>query len=983
MPSMPPTDYFVQNYKVLRHPHKPMEWMKRMFTQIVSGQPPSLVDLPTGAGKTELAAIWLIALAWYGLDRAQHKPVPRRLVWVVNRRVLVQQVFRIAREMRERLNSAESTELEPLRRGLRCISGDLDEFFRVVELRGQIVQDAEWAIRPSVPQLVIGTVDQIGSRVLFQGYGLGKWGRPQQAGLLGVDAWIAIDEAHLVPAFVLTLRQLREQCASSTKALPEPLDAVFARLPFWLTELSATPGLPPPSSVPPFSLTDEEKVDPRIEPRIFAANMKRVLVEWLPKTEKKNEALVQRLVAAATASKSRRIAVFVREVRVADAVARGIATKLKEQGRGPNCICKITGRIRGYERDGLEKQQAFEAFRLQREAHTDEVEDQQYFLIGTAAAEVGLDADADVIFCDFASLPILLQRLGRLDRLGFLSRRHEQGNGEQPTMWVLASPDETTQKVEKQLSKLARAVKGDVSPWSADLMSGAHWLSVLKTKDEKVADEAKEEKSAKDETHLLIDAATWGVLSPAAGVCSQPAGWLAHDFARVAAGPVMVPPVTDPVLDYWSATTEVRSPHLSPHPFLYGLAEDSEGTPLVGVAFRLEVEALREGISDDDDNETPNAATSVVEIFKQFPPLRAELHQVKLATLREWLATAEAEEHPFVYRHRDEWCAKEAGESISAARAAIGPNGTLIFPACESMRSVCKKLLDDNQSFGSWDATFHDVLEGVSESARYRRTIEPVIGRKGDEGAWIWDSVSESAQAQPSKASTPVGFRRSFSKALRIGNVDYIFRYFRPEQEQSRQLQYLDDHYGERGHLARAEAQAGELADAIAPGEAFLHLLLSVSAHNHDEGKRFPKWQKAFGRPKDGPEIAKLYPDLERPAPLGGYRHEWESLRRLAHPKFTAPLVIPEASRGLWRDLVLHLVGTHHGHLRPSIVDSGFTPDTEAEKHNSLRLEAAERFTRLQAQIGRWRLAYLEALLKTADAEGSREISDEEVDDGT
>src|SRR6185312_7181090 len=121
------------------------------------------------------------------------------------------------------------------------------EFLRIVELRGQIVQDRDWAIRPAVPQLIIGTVDQIGSRLLFQGYGLGKWGRPQQAGLLGVDSWVAVDEAHLVPAFVLTLRQLRERCSSAMDSLPSPFNSTFARLPFWLTELSATPGLPHPS----------------------------------------------------------------------------------------------------------------------------------------------------------------------------------------------------------------------------------------------------------------------------------------------------------------------------------------------------------------------------------------------------------------------------------------------------------------------------------------------------------------------------------------------------------------------------------------------------------------------------------------------------------------------------------------------------------------------------------------------------------------
>src|ERR1700752_1388205 len=103
----------------------------------------------------------------------------------------------------------------------------------------------------------------------------------------------------------------------------------------------------------------------------------------------------------------------------------------------------------------------------------------------------------------------------------------------------------------------------------------------------------------------------------------RPKEWLPHDFAKIAAGPVVVPPVTDAVLDYWSATTDARSPHLSPHPFLYGIAKDEEGAPLVGVAFRLEIEALRETTGDENDPETPNTAAEVLEIFERFPPLRA------------------------------------------------------------------------------------------------------------------------------------------------------------------------------------------------------------------------------------------------------------------------------------------------------------------------------------------------------------------------
>lgn len=49
-------ELFETRYRFLR-PHVPMKWMERIFAQIIDGKPPALVDLPMGAGKTELVII--------------------------------------------------------------------------------------------------------------------------------------------------------------------------------------------------------------------------------------------------------------------------------------------------------------------------------------------------------------------------------------------------------------------------------------------------------------------------------------------------------------------------------------------------------------------------------------------------------------------------------------------------------------------------------------------------------------------------------------------------------------------------------------------------------------------------------------------------------------------------------------------------------------------------------------------------------------
>jgi CRISPR-associated endonuclease/helicase Cas3 len=974
---MSPSKFFATNYRALQ-PHARMLWMERMFLRLIAGDAPHLVDLQTGAGKTQLVVIWLLALAWLGANGRKGSPVPRRLVWIVNRRVLVQQVFKLANELRQKLGPDGTAELNGLRKSLGTMGGEGSEVFQVVELRGQIVADRDWAIHPTVPQLIIGTVDQIGSRLLFQGYGLGKWGRPQQAGLLGVDSWVAVDEAHLVPAFVLTLRQLRERCASTSKNLTSPFDNIFRELPFWLTELSATPSLPRPSAEVVFSLTDEEKEDSTIADRILAAGSRQVLIVPLRKGEKPKDILVQQLVEAAGASKASRVAIFVCEVGVADRIADGI----KKLGIAPGRICKITGRIRGYERDRLAAQPAFLEFLGERSEPSPKRQSERSFLVGTAAAEVGLDADADEILCDFTSLPTLLQRLGRLDRRGVLSRRYADGNGEPPTMRIFATKPEAKQRMLIQLSKVSAALKIDTASHSAKLMAGTHWLAEEKKETDGGEGEAGETKFASNVTEVLIAAATWSVLSSTSGACTPPKDWLAHDLARVAAGPVNVPPLTETVLDYWSATTAERSPQLSPHPFLYGLGDNDEGTPLVGVAFRLEVEALRAIITnEDDDPESPDLAAEVEEIFQCFPPLRAELHQMKLSAVRDWLATPEAKQQPLVFRDRDKWRAKPAGESTDAAIRALGTNGTFILPASNAVRSkATDTLLKDCQQDEAKDTAISDVLDGVTKAARYRRTVEPVTGRTGTEGAWLWNFKAENAALVPKPSLNGFNTRRPLLKRLRIGATEYTFRYFRPEHS-STSLQYLDDHDRTPGHITRAKAEASRLAETIAPGDVFLRTLLIAAARYHDEGKRFAKWQTAFGRRSGQPELAKLHPDLETPSKLHGFRHEWESLRKLVAADIKPPPELTPESQALWIDLLLHLVGAHHGHLRPSISDTGFTPNMETEKHSKLRLAAAERFARLQSQLGRWRLAYLEALLKTADAEGSRILMEEEQDE--
>jgi CRISPR-associated endonuclease/helicase Cas3 len=164
-------------------------------------------------------------------------------------------------------------------------------------------------------------------------------------------------------------------------------------------------------------------------------------------------------------------------------------------------------------------------------------------------------------------------------------------------------------------------------------------------------------------------------------------------------------------------------------------------------------------------------------------------------------------------------------------------------------------------------------------------------------------------------------------------------------------------------HQKRAEQRARELARALGfspePEET-----LALAARLHDEGKRSPRWQRAFNAPKDG-----VYAKTEGPINQGlldGYRHELGSVLQVERDARLACL--PEEHR----DLVLHLITTHHGFARPVIGTSG-CEDAPPSVLDEKAAEIALRFARLQARWGPWGLAWWEALLRAADQLASRD----------
>lgn len=928
-------EFFEDSYTALRE-QKAMRWMARMFSTLIRGHPPQLVDLPTGSGKTDLIVIWLLALAWYARDKENHTPIPRRMAWVVNRRVLVQQVFELADRLQKKLksDSEESGELPPALRSLcRNSTGDC---FRVVQLRGQLVDDREWSFDPSIPQLIIGTVDQIGSRLLFQGYGLGKWARPLHAALLGVDAWICVDEAHLVPEFALTLRQIRLHTSVPLDATAEAsLGNIFRKLPFWSTELSATPALARPEPDAVFHIVDEDRDDAAIADRLLAADSRSVRFSWISDSKKLAEELAMQAIAVAANGAA--IAVFCRTVKDAEKVS-GILSKRPEF---KNRVLTITGRLRGYERVRLENHPLFSRFQGDRSRV--DTNEPVAFLVGTAAAEVGLDADADAIVCDLAPMPTLLQRLGRLDRRGILSRRARETGKPFPTMTIVdAKGQSLAQASILQCLQMALQDAGQ----SAEFLAGSPWRDA----------------AAGEGVESAIKSATWEIVKGADDllVAAPPGSWLTHNLAAIPFGPVVVPPLTAAVIQQWAATTLHPSRFLPVHPWLYGLLPDAEGTPLVGVAFRVEMDLLQHEESGED-SDTPGLSPAILEAFRRFPPLRAELHFVPLTRMREWLESEASLEVCAAFFDGDAW-------TLDEGAASLRPDTVIVLPT-----SIAAHLLDELLVGSSArDTAQLDVFEPVSSgAARYRRVVKvsgesrtASLERSKDGAIFVRIAGPDIPEPTPeaSKPDDEWKFARSVAGVFQGLNV--TIAYYRNVREQSRG-QLLSEH-----HTAAVESAAA-LSASIAPGDDFLKRLLEESARVHDWGKEYPKWQRAMGNDDLTRPIAK--PIVEQPASTGGFRHEWESLRKMIDAPSGLPDEWSDGTKGLWLDLWHHIVGAHHGFFRPSMPDRGFAIPPAPSKQVAARLAAVKRYAALQDALGPWRLAYLESLLKATDVEASRD----------
>jgi CRISPR-associated endonuclease/helicase Cas3 len=323
---------------------------------------PDVVEAPTGTGKTGVILAWL----WRLLHGPDPKETPRRLLYALPQRSLVDQVTEEAAKWLANLGLSEQVALH-------------------VVMGGEGHSQGEWRQDMHKPAIVVGTVDSLVSKALNRGYGIGRAIYPIDFALVTNGAQWVIDEIQLCPESTTTLRQL----AAFAKKYP-------TAEPFGLTCMSATVRKESLETVdnPEIGRTVGIKREERIAELAVRLGARRTVRRLADDPGNANA------IAAAALSRHRAGELTLVVLNTVEE-ARQVFNHLKDTSVERTLL---HSRFRGIERDQLMR------------AIKDRP--QNRIVVSTQVIEAGIDLNASVLITEAAPWPSLVQRAGRCNRTG-------------------------------------------------------------------------------------------------------------------------------------------------------------------------------------------------------------------------------------------------------------------------------------------------------------------------------------------------------------------------------------------------------------------------------------------------------------------------------------------------------------------------------------------------------------------------------------
>lgn len=886
--------------------HAPMRWQQRLYGEhFAKGELPSAISVPTGLGKTAVMAIWLVALAEQ--MKARGKPeLPRRLVYVVDRRAVVDQATKFAETLRKNLSKPE---IRVFADALGLENGKLP----ISTLRGQFVDNREWLEDPSKPAIIVGTVDMIGSRLLFEGYGVSRKMRPYHAGLLGADTLVVLDEAHLVPPFEALLAEIADN-AGRYGPRREDLGVMVPR--FLLLPLSATGRRP---TATPFALAEKDFLNPD-EPiaieRLFAR--KRLVLKEI-RDQKLADALADH--AWALAQDGNNVLQPVRIIVYCDSrdVAQSVGDALHKRAKGTVAADRtalFVGARRVKER--LDAERGIQALGFL--ADNGGQRDQPSFLVATSAGEVGVDLDADHMVCDLVAWERMVQRFGRVNRRGGEDRQAEV------VVLVEAAPRKAT-------NEALERIRAQRAPFGEALQEGADGSFDVSPEALRQLNER-----ARMDDRLLRVLADAGSPMP------------------------LRPALNRALVDAWSMTSlpeHTGRPEIEP--WLRGWVDDEPQTTIV---WRKHLPVRT----------TPAPSTREIEEYFEAAPIHlSETLETETRRVANWLQARAGKLCGALLQNdvagilltldgkhvRNLQVQDLVGDSKDGKKRHEEIQRTL----------VARTLVIDADFGGLKDGLLNEDAADVpvvdDDDANWIATDDgnPLIRFR------ISERTAEDA-AHPDPGNE---WRENLRFDLERGADGETTRWL--SIQKWRDTSNTENDRAEGRPQSLAEHQSWTAVRARALGErlglpADYIRTLSIAGRLHDEGKKGRNWKRAFhvdhyakalGIP--GHPLAKT-PRFNWTL-LEGYRHEFGSLPYAeADAEFQT---LPEELR----KLALHLIAAHHGHARP-LIDIRGCDDAPPSVLEERAREVALRYAHMQKNWGPWGLAWWEALLRAADAQASR-----------
>ena len=327
---------------------------------------PNVVEIATGLGKTEAAV-----LAWYYHWWESPDSTPRRLIYCLPMRSLVDQTRKRIEQMRDRLEKS----------GLSVPAMPVPE----IVMGGEIGE--RWFERPEDPAIVIGTQDMLLSRALNRGYGMSRYLWPMTFGATNNDVLWVIDEVQLQGVGARTAAQL-QGLRLALGALGKPqtifMSATLDR------RLITTPDYAG-NRAPSLTLNAEDLANERVSKRINATKALHSSPAYEP------DDVVQLITKSHRAGTL--TLVVVNTVKRAQEIYRG----LQRSNVGTDALL-MHSRFRPVDREKL-------AARLTHESPN-------LIAISTQVVEAGLDINAATLITDLAPWSSLVQRFGRCNRNG-------------------------------------------------------------------------------------------------------------------------------------------------------------------------------------------------------------------------------------------------------------------------------------------------------------------------------------------------------------------------------------------------------------------------------------------------------------------------------------------------------------------------------------------------------------------------------------